>query len=363
MSQYSRKIGPYVYDRPEDNVTVTFEGGRSFSVVQSSAYNQGIIGSEINGIVVLDNDNSRVVLDRHMQGAGPWIQSKELERISKLDWKDFSAFCRKNPRYREGASPDIDRDAATPDMPDLIAQGIARGRYVGPRTPIALLPEMKECNDPASKAPYKFPLESREDIIVALGQHTFHDAGGRHDNCLSWNIKVYDVDGTGNAYGEEKGDPRYNAAWEAYSKTCDIFNDACEMALQQYTDKAYSTYPGNDQGIYCFQTAGRSGGHLILTNWDGNVPSDPGSKAIPLSFYDRLDFVEWLKELPDSSLVSLYKLVVCLDNDLSPENVKAEVNYRIADIRLAMEGAWEMGEPLPDGVEPVEPAASPELSL
>ncbi|AQT06694.1 hypothetical protein A0U91_16970 (plasmid) [Acetobacter persici] len=355
-----------MYDRPEDNVTVTFEGGRSFSVVLSSAYNQGIIGTEINGIVVLDNDNSMVILDRHMQGVPAGLQSKEVERITKLDWKDFSQFCRDNPRYREGAAPDVDRGADSPDMPDLIAQGISRGRYVGPRTPIDLLPEMKRCNDPASEAPYKFPLESREDIIVALGRHSFHDAGGRRDNCLSWNIKVYDFDATGKAGGEEPTDARYDDAWKAYAYQNDVFNMACESALLPYVEKEYTTYPGDDQGGYEFTTAGRSSGHLVLTNWDGNTPSDPASKAIPLSFYDRTDFVEWLKDLPDTSLVKLYKLVTCLDEDLKPERIKSEMDYQFSTIRLGMEEQWKLGEPLPNGVGPIEPELeeeSPEPSL
>ncbi|KXV06749.1 hypothetical protein AD930_06520 [Acetobacter malorum] len=360
-----------MYDRPEDNVTVTFEGGRSFSVVQSSAYNQGIVGSEINGIVVLDNDNSRVILDRHMQGVPAGVQSIELERITKLGWKDFSQFCRDHPRYREGAAPDIDRGAASPDMPDLIAQGIARGRYVGPRTPIDLLPEMKRCNDPASEAPYKFPLESREDIIVALGQHSFHDAGGQRDYCLSWDIKAYNFDATGKLDGEDPVDARpvdarYDDAWEAYVSQADVFSQACENALCMYKEKEYTTYTGDDQGDYEFTTAGRSGGHLVLTNWDGNTPSDPASKAIPLSFYDRTDFVEWLKDLPDTSLVKLYKLVTCLDEDLKPENIKCEMDFQFSAIRHGMEEEWKLGEPLPNGVGPIEPELeeeSPEPSL
>jgi hypothetical protein len=82
-------------------------GNRTFRVVLYGAYNaMGLIGTEQNGIAVLDEDRMQVVLDGHFQqdsGAyGPnRSQSEEMERICRLSAGEFVEFCNSHPRSRE----------------------------------------------------------------------------------------------------------------------------------------------------------------------------------------------------------------------------------------------------------------------
>ena len=71
------------------------------------AYNAfGLIGPEHNGIVILDEDNLCVVLDRHAEQQTGYFgpsngQLAEAKRITELGWDAFVAFCVRHPRCRE----------------------------------------------------------------------------------------------------------------------------------------------------------------------------------------------------------------------------------------------------------------------
>lgn len=85
-------------------------GNRTFRVVLYGAYNaMGLIGTERNGIAVLDEDRKQVVLDGHLQedtGAyGPSDrQMVELRRICRMDSAGFLEFCNSHPMSREPIS-------------------------------------------------------------------------------------------------------------------------------------------------------------------------------------------------------------------------------------------------------------------
>lgn len=82
-------------------------GERSFRVALYNAYNaHGLIGSEHNGIVILDQNRFCVVLDRHCEQASGYNgpsrkQVEEWERIIKMSWEDFKIFVNTNSRTRE----------------------------------------------------------------------------------------------------------------------------------------------------------------------------------------------------------------------------------------------------------------------
>lgn len=86
---------------------------RTFKVGIAGAYNAfGLIGSECNGLFILDEDLRRVVLDEHgREGSGyngpsttQWV---ELARVCSLSWDDFRAFVNghKRARYNLDESP------------------------------------------------------------------------------------------------------------------------------------------------------------------------------------------------------------------------------------------------------------------
>jgi len=96
---------------------------RRFRVLIAAAYDSGIIGTENNGIVVVDEDRREVVLDQHCRqnsgfGGPSDEQRAEFRRIREMDWAAFSRFCREHPRYR-GCMPDAERT-----VPVLVAARI-----------------------------------------------------------------------------------------------------------------------------------------------------------------------------------------------------------------------------------------------
>lgn len=81
-------------------------GNRSFRVLLYGAYNaMGLIGTENNGIAVLDEDRRQVVLDGHCaQDSGYYGPSErqilEFQRICGLLAKEFMDFCDCHPMSR-----------------------------------------------------------------------------------------------------------------------------------------------------------------------------------------------------------------------------------------------------------------------
>lgn len=103
LSAYS--IGPYTGISREAALEFP-EVGRRFRLAIYAAFNaHGLIGSEDNGIVLLDEDKRFVVLDQHFQEFsgyyGPTVrQIDEFERITKLNWTEFCEFVAVHPRAR-----------------------------------------------------------------------------------------------------------------------------------------------------------------------------------------------------------------------------------------------------------------------
>lgn len=80
--------------------------GTSYVIGIAGAYNAfGLIGSEHNGIFILDDDAKRVVLDQHLPidsgYHGPSSEQRtELERICDLPTPAFRNFIRNHERSR-----------------------------------------------------------------------------------------------------------------------------------------------------------------------------------------------------------------------------------------------------------------------
>jgi len=97
-------FGPYTgLDRKEQ---VKFLNGRTFTLILYRAFNAcGLIGTEYNGIGVMDDDERKVLVDNHavvssgFYGATPkqWL---EFDRIKTLDWEGFRAFVNGHKRSR-----------------------------------------------------------------------------------------------------------------------------------------------------------------------------------------------------------------------------------------------------------------------
>ena len=99
-------VGPYMGVSFDESISFKAQD-RSFRVLVCGAYNAfGLIGTEHNGIVILDEDNLSVVLDRHAEQQTGYFglsgkQVAEAKRIAQLGWDAFVVFCRQHLRCRE----------------------------------------------------------------------------------------------------------------------------------------------------------------------------------------------------------------------------------------------------------------------
>ena len=99
-----KQVGPYM--GIQFDAILNFGNDKVFRVLISQAYNAfGLIGPEHNGIVVLDENKTSVLLDRHLeQSTGYFGASKQqidfVRSLLTMTWKDFKAFVNSNPRAR-----------------------------------------------------------------------------------------------------------------------------------------------------------------------------------------------------------------------------------------------------------------------
>lgn len=105
--QWLPDVGPYTFVSRE--ATVNKNAGksrRSFRIIIYGAYNaMGLIGSECNGIAILDNDSMRVLCDEIMKQPSGYFgpshgQVQVFERLLKMKWADFQSFVNASRRNR-----------------------------------------------------------------------------------------------------------------------------------------------------------------------------------------------------------------------------------------------------------------------
>lgn len=326
--------GPYHYE--EGDIFEKRFGDRSFTVILSNAYNAGgIIGSEYNGIVVLDNNNRSVLTDRHATNRYFWGTSarEEFESLRDMNWDDFAKFVRTSPGYRHCAD-DI-TNGTKPEAVDLLDLSINTGRIEGQVGPDIRTPQMINVSEEAG---YSFQAKSREEMIVELANHKGYVPANTWNRgfVVSWDIKLHNTIDAKNAKGYDL-DPNFDEKWDAYLEENgnEVFDDAVSDALRHYREGDYTAY-GVDGVTATFYANGRSGGHLVLSDWSGPTPR--GQASCQMAFSDRDEYIEWLKELDEGDLVKFYALVRTVDEDTN--NRMTTMNEIYALIRQNKEEDW-----------------------
>lgn len=316
-SGIKNQIGPYRY--ADDALGEKSFGGRLFKIVIAGAFDAGIVGSECNGIVILDENNESVVLDEHFKEVsgynGPSARQKaEFKRIMDMDWPEFSKFCRENPRFRENSGSDFHKP-----KPDKFTPPVDRVIY-----PANVKQEGEE---------NWFPLDSRREMIEFILQHDFRPAQkGTRLHSLAWNIKVRDFDFTENP--ESAGttpDPKLDEEWASYAENnASLFWEACEGATANYVEGEFSTPFADDLGDYGFAVSGRNRGWLVLTFCEG---------ISPISWETLKDVKSQLHSLSDEDLIKMYRLVASVDRNTSPEALIEEMGRQYSFLREDWEEA------------------------
>ncbi|AOG03464.1 hypothetical protein [Bosea sp. RAC05] len=324
------KIGPYIHQ--DDCIArLTFGIDRGLTVVLYQSYQAGIIGPEYNGIAILDDDHGQTVLDLHQREAsgsnGPSsAQRAEFDRLKAMTWPELMSFIANHPRRRRELASDL-RIGSEPARGDLVLQA-ARGRDVTlAQGPDIRSPEMIEATN-SETVPYAFPEATRSEIMARLLKHASHPTNMQFGRALAWNIKIHDYDELAKT-GENEVDAAFDVLWKArLAGDGDLFWSASSDALMQYVNAEATTWPGDDQGDWEFRTEGRSGGWLILSQWQG--------RRMEFSSFD--EYQVFLEELSDPELVNFYKGIAVFDADLaSPREIfDSHMNFR----RFEVESIW-----------------------
>lgn len=326
------------YHAADEHVKIKeFANGRSFTIVASS----GLSGDHaLNGIVVIDNDNRRVVLDLHLQGPSKIDvserQTAEFRRILSLEWRDFAEFCTTARTYR-GNIVALDFPARGPKPPNLLNRSLTTKTVPsdhGHVSPNILSPDLLALNANPG-VPYKLLLSERDDIIARLGVHRGYvpasiEAGGF---VLAWGIKVP----MGSSDGA-RNDPQHDRRWAMLMNQNyqEFFQKACNLALARFREGRFTL--ANGESGFAFYTNGRSGSHLVLSDWSGPKPS--GSASCPMSFDNRDSFIRWLMGLPNEDLAKLYHAVTAVDYELRPEAIFKEMSRQFRLLRIEQEKEW-----------------------
>jgi hypothetical protein len=327
------QIGNYLYfDGMKHEKTF---GDRKFIILIAAAKDAGIIGPEDNGIAILDANYKTVILDQHLKAhSGYDGPSREqiagLKQIVEMDWCTFSHFVATHPNYR-GVAFDIN-NVEDPDAGDHLDQWIATGKVDG-----VTGPDIRTANMINAEG-YSFPAKSREEMIVELANHdAYHPMNSWNGGfVVSWNIKVRGKISASAVEGYEF-DGQFDERWDALleEEGNEIFEEAASSALSTYLEGYYTPYGAEDVKAKFF-TNGRSGGHLVLSEWNG--PKAGGWANFPMAFDSRADYTDWLKSLRDEELVKFYALVRTVDQDTSDPTMA--MNHQYAFIREMREVDW-----------------------
>lgn len=332
------KTGPFVH-QPENKHFLKFESvgdtPRVFTVVLYEAYDAGIIGSEHNGIAILDNGTEDdagmyVVAKNLLRGKPVHEQAKAFEAIKAMSsWQDFKTFLGSLPGVQHMPEDVADESADYPyegNVLNLVTLGVMEAgdeKDIRSKDMIAA----HESDD----VPYDFPPIGRVGMIAELMDHAVHNMDRYGPHYFSWNVKIWGTDDSGHYEGVDNDkafDDRWKEYWEENSEW--LWNAIVEDCRRRFSEGEYTTYPGNDQGDYEFAFVGRSGGHLALTAVAGEK----------IAFESMADIGIILNGLPDADLAKLYHVVKTLDVDATPEKARQEFDYQLAFHRETKEEEW-----------------------
>lgn len=306
---------------------------RSFTVLAALAYkpmNESDVDLSRNGIVIIDNDNWRIVADgispqsTGLMGASP-EQVDLLSQIAKMKWGEFSDFCRVQQRYRAG-SPDIDMGASAP-----AAGSHENQTRLGLRNPklddyrndfIRALNDLGEFNLPAT---------SRDGMIRDLMMRASVEVpGGR---MLSWTTDMnFNWDRSGNVARGADIDPTYDARWaKALRSDPSIMERATEAAFAPYLVPNYAVFDLEDDAN-CQLIASEHTSDILLSTYRGQ----------DMSFTDFHDLRKKLSALEGDDLVYLWTTARVLDKEFNRLNRSSDVMPHLNTIRVDMELEWSM---------------------
>lgn len=343
MHMLLQKTGPYLH-APDDLLRLRFESGgtpRLFTLLFAQARaSDGDVAAA--GMAVLDEDEGRVLLDRHAADA-PDRGASELYRVHGLDWAEFSAFCRTHPRYRGGA-PDIDNrhDTPLPGSRTRQARLGAAADLVAEPPPGAgrdLRSELMRRADADPSCPVRFPPRDRAGVLADLGGRAMRsaDRGSWH---LGWPVRFPSAADLTGIAGDTVVDRSLDLAWsDLIEQRPELIEEARMRSIERVASAGLGTFGAEDAGRYDLRLLETGQGAAILLL----AVDDLGIGAISAEA-----LTGELARMPDNLLRDLWKLSRTVEHELSPDQLGLRFGAALNLIRSETE-AMRDAEPAPHG--------------
>lgn len=327
------QTGPYLH-LPAHKMHLSFQGdsdvARSFTVLIALARKDNAIHLDRNGIVVIDNDNFKVIADEiqpqssGIRGASS-EQRKAFEAIPGLNWAEFTHLLRSCEKFRPGVAADVTEPTDMPAPGNAARQiklGLRKAGDVDLRDDF--LRAIHEAGD------YSFPRATRTLIINSLLMHP--KVAGRDGLQLSWDVRMnYAFNTSGKVTGGEEVDPALDARWtEAYAADESLMITAGERALAPYLQAPFSALEMDDAECE-LEARGSKGGFVVLGSFNGQK----------MCFADPRDMRLRLEAMDDGALMRLWAATRVLDADLGRANRAAIMAEELNTLRAEMEPQWE----------------------
>lgn len=200
-------------------------------------------------------------------------------------------------------------------------------------------------------APYTFPHDTRATVIEYLMDRQSRGYHGRTYR-FCWNVKIYRADFGGDSLRQHNADldPAFDDRWNDHLENDGyLFTLFSNDAARQINEDEWCSYPGDDQGDWKFNFAGRSGGWIVLEKWRGRDMRNPDADD--------------LAEMDLDDLTAFYRGIRCADSDFTQAKAAAEVEYQAAFYREQLEAEWraEKDTAIAAEVEQIE-TARPDLA-
>lgn len=341
MHELLTKTGPYLH-APDDLLRITFETGgtpRVFTVLAASAVERDEIDRDGAGLVILDEDEGRVLLDRH-RSVSSGAEAGELYRISSLCWGEFSDFCRSHPRFRGGPEDIVTpHEAPLPgsrrrhsSRSDILRE--ARSSGSGDLRSALMI---RADADPDCSV--RFPPRDRSGVLEDLrGRITrvYEDGSYR----LGWPLQAPTAPDLSGLNGRVSVDRSLDLAWEErVEQRPELKHEAWWGVMEMFGSGRTSTFGAADEGRYDMRiSSDEANGHLVLFALD----------EVPLSDRSEADLSTKLSDLPDRTIRDLWKLSRTLDHELSENRVSALFEVELNRIRAETETSQD-SDPSPSG--------------
>lgn len=321
--------GPYSYE--EGNIEeIRFRSSgdvdRSFTALIVDHVTDDPTSHHRRGIAILDNDNQKIVFDGLYsdQPQSSILLRFRFASLPSLRWSEFSQLCRENSRYR-GDIPDIDLITDIPN-PGNQSHQAALGLLPSQDIRSDFIKAISEDPD----TPYSFPPIDREGMEEEICRHLMYiDADPLVPySYITWDIRMNSGwNRTGRIKGCAGVDSGHDADWRhTVESDPSIVRQACQDALSVYLEPNCTIMDMEDYPCE-FGIAGKNGGFLILKKF-GNYHMG-ATRDVGISVR--------IQKFKNDAVEALWVICRVLDEDLSFENRRKDMEYQMHLSRVAYE--------------------------